>query len=157
VRTRTRTRGTTGSGNGGEAESGRLASRSDSAANGVMIIEEVGLIDDLWKSHWLSYSSTVRTYLPSMIILVQLSVFAPLRMLSFAETLGKCAYSPHYYDNLTLASRHWWLNAVTVTLGLSRGKYERLCCCSAGMSDVNTLSLSIRHNDHGLPISQQTA
>ena len=89
----------------------------------LMVIEEVEFIDDFWKPHWLSYSSVVRMHLPLTIIFVQPSVFAPPPRLSFTETHGRCAYSPHYYDGLTLVSRHWgWMNADA--LGLLRGKYK---------------------------------
>ena len=90
--------------------------------DGVMM-EEVEFINDFWKPHWLAYNSVVRTYLPSTIIFVQPPVFAPPPKLSFAETRGRCVYSPHYYDGLTLVCRHWgWVNADA--LGLLRGKYK---------------------------------
>lgn len=102
----------------------RFRTRSNYGSRGdEVVIEEVEFIDDFWKPHWLLYSSVVRTYQPLTVIFVQPPVFAPPPTLSFAETHGRCAYSPHYYDGLTLVSRHWgWMNADA--LGLLRGKYK---------------------------------
>ena len=92
-------------------------------ATGDRMVEEAEFINDFWKPHWLAYSELVRSHLPLSIIFVQPPVFALPPNLSFAETHGRCAYSPHYYDGLTLVTRHWgWVNADA--LGLLRGKYK---------------------------------
>ncbi|CAK5262162.1 unnamed protein product, partial [Mycena citricolor] len=83
----------------------------------------VEFLEDYWKPHFLKFGERIRNSQPEAILFVQPPVFAQPPSVDASLLKGRCAYAPHYYDGLTLITRHWnWFNADA--LGLLRGKYS---------------------------------
>lgn len=77
---------------------------------------KVNFVDRYWADHSTKWTHAIREIHPRAIVFLQPSVFAPPpseSLLSSAHIQdGRAAYSPHFYDGLTISTSalHLWLS-----------------------------------------------
>ena len=83
----------------------------------------VEFLNDFLLPHLTDYVTRIRDAHPSAIAFVQAPVFAVPPEIPESLLKGRGCHSTHYYDGLTLVTRHWnMINADAV--GIIRGKYS---------------------------------
>ncbi|KAI0344960.1 glycoside hydrolase family 5 protein [Trametopsis cervina] len=84
---------------------------------------EVNFLEDYWRPHIEAFTGRMRKSHPEAILFIAPPVFTMPVPFSEQHLKGRCCYSTHYYDGLTLITRSWhWFNADA--LGVLRGKYK---------------------------------
>jgi hypothetical protein len=85
--------------------------------------EEDAEFNDHFRLHWLEWAEMIRKHHPEAIHFIQPPVMKRPPEVPKSHLGKRACLSPHYYDGLTLLTRHWnWFNADA--LGLLRGKYS---------------------------------
>ncbi|OJA07539.1 hypothetical protein AZE42_08520 [Rhizopogon vesiculosus] len=85
--------------------------------------ESVHFLRSFFLPQYTVYLKAIRAHHPQAIAFVQPPIFAQPPPIPEELLLGRACYSMHYFDGLTLVTRHWnWYNADA--LGLLRGKYS---------------------------------
>ncbi|CAJ2501316.1 Uu.00g041690.m01.CDS01 [Anthostomella pinea] len=79
----------------------------------------LSFISSYWQEFHQRWSQTMRKYSPNAIMFIQPSVFSPPPPRD--EPL--IAYSPHFYDGLTIMRKHWHERWNADVVGLLRGNY----------------------------------
>lgn len=79
-----------------------------------------------WKEFFDKWVATIRTHCPKAITFIQTPVFEPPppNLLSSLPHPERMAYSPHFYDALTIMKRHWHKHWNVDILSLLRGRQD---------------------------------
>jgi hypothetical protein len=86
-------------------------------------LASLDFLNDYFSPFFEKFGRRIRKSHANAILFVQPPVFATPPTNIPNDLLERAAYAPHYYDGLTLVSKHWnWFNADA--LGLIRGKYS---------------------------------
>ncbi|KAG8965423.1 hypothetical protein FRC05_003260 [Tulasnella sp. 425] len=76
---------------------------------------KVDFVSEYWLPFWKSWSHRIRESHPEAILFIQPPLFKPPPAMSGSDIKGRAAYSPHFYDGLTMMTRHWnWFNSSTI-------------------------------------------
>ena len=62
---------------------------------------------DYWLAHWRRYAVVVRAFHPEAIHFVHSPVFQVPPKIDCPEILNRAVFSSHFYDGLTLVTKHW--------------------------------------------------
>lgn len=62
---------------------------------------------DYWLPHWKKYAPVIRGFHPEAIHFVHSPVFQVPPKIDGSEAQGRVAHSSHFYDGLTLVTKHW--------------------------------------------------
>ncbi|GAA5878314.1 hypothetical protein JCM16303_002729 [Sporobolomyces ruberrimus] len=80
---------------------------------------------DYWLPHWKRWAPVIRSVHPDVIHFVHSPVFQVPPKIEGPELQNRVAFSSHFYDGLTLVTKHWnWFNADA--LGILRGHYASI-------------------------------